>query len=196
MFDLSKYGVFKSVDENSYKHNCLYLALQAGGLSDTKLQELRLTLRNRHIHKCDLSNVCNALEINIELISIRTDGKKSDVEHYPQAPHIEYDEKYNLVLVKGHYFINDYTELTSYSLEHYEEIKDIKACNKIFKKYNDKYNKSNDRFIKSFQSFKMLMDNVDKFITPMELTDEVLNTQFYDKVDVDKHLNIIQKTAD
>ena len=27
------------------------------------------------------------------------------------------------------------------------------------------------------------MDNIDKPITPMELTDEVLNTQFYDKVD-------------
>ena len=26
------------------------------------------------------------------------------------------------------------------------------------------------------------MDNVDKLITPMELTDEVLNTQFYYKV--------------
>ena len=76
-----------------------------------------------------------------------------------------------------------YTELTSYSLEHYGEIKDIKGCNKIFKKYNDTCNKSNDRFIKSFQLFKMLMDNVGKLITPMELTDEVLNTQFYDKVD-------------
>ena len=52
-----------------------------------------------------------------------------------------------------------------------------------FKKYNDKYKKCNDRFIKAFQLFKMLMDNVDKLITPMELTDEVLNTQFHDKVD-------------
>ena len=86
-------------------------------------------------------------------------------------------------LLKGHYFINDYTELTSYILEHYEEIKDIKNCNNIFKKYNDKYNKYNDRFIKAFQLFKMLMDNVDKLIAPMELTGEVLNTQFYDKVD-------------
>ena len=65
IFDLSKYGVFKTVDRNNYKHNCLYLALQAGGLSDTNLQELILTLRNRHIHKCDVSNVCNALETNI-----------------------------------------------------------------------------------------------------------------------------------
>ena len=87
--------------------------------------------------------MCNALEINIELISIRTDGKKSDVEHYPQSSHTQYDEKYKFGLVKGHYFINDYTELTSYSLYNYEEIKDIKDCNKILQKYNDKYNKSN-----------------------------------------------------
>ena len=38
------------------------------------------------------------------------------------------DEKYNLGLVKGHYFINDYTELTSYCLDNYEELKDIKDC--------------------------------------------------------------------
>ena len=70
----------------------MYLALQSGRLSDIKLQELILTLRSRHIHKCDLSNLCNTLEINIEIISIRTDGKKSGVEHYPQSPHIEYGE--------------------------------------------------------------------------------------------------------
>ena len=73
------------------KHNCLYLALHAGGLSDIKLQELILTLRHRHIHKCDISNCCNALEINTELIPVRNDNK-SDVDHCPQSPHIEYDE--------------------------------------------------------------------------------------------------------
>ena len=86
-------------------------------------------------------------------------------------------------LVKGHCFINGFTELTSYCLETYEEIKYIKDCNKIFKKYNDKYKKCNGRFIKAFQVFKMLIDTGDKLIIPMELTDEVLNTQFYDKVD-------------
>ena len=39
----------------------------------------------------------------------------------------------------------------------------------------------------------MLMDNVDKLITPMELTDEVLNTQFYDKVDDYKTLEYNKK---
>ena len=82
IFDLSKYGIFKTVDRNNYKHNCLYLASQAGGLSDVKLQELILSLRNRHIHKCDLENVCKTLEIHIELISLRNDGETNRVEHY------------------------------------------------------------------------------------------------------------------
>ena len=79
-------------------------------------------------------------------------------------------------LVKGHYFKNGYTELTSYSLSNYEEIKDIKDCNKTYRKFTDKHKRGTDRFIKAFQLLKMLMDNVGKLITPMELTDEVSNT--------------------
>ena len=61
---------------------------------------------------------------------------KNDLEHYPTCPYIEYDEKYNLGLVKGHHFIIAYTELTYYCLDHYEEVKHIKYCNKIYKKLN------------------------------------------------------------
>ena len=178
IFDLSKYGIFKIIDNRNYKHNCLYLALQPGELSDIKLQELILTLRNRHFHKCGLSNLCNTLEIHIELISLRSNGENR-VEHYGK----DFNGTYNLGLVKGHYFINDYTPLTSYCSENYEEIKDIKDCNKTFKKYNDKYKKCNDIFIGAFQTFKMLIGTGGKLIIPIELTDEVLNTQFYDKVD-------------
>ena len=50
-------------------------------------------------------------------------------------------------------------------------------------KINDKYKRGNDRVIKAFQVFKVLIENVDKLIIPMEMAEEVLNTQFYDKVD-------------
>ena len=75
IYDLSKYGFFfKSVDQGNCNHSCLYLALQAGGLSDIRLQELVIALRHRIIHKCDLINVCDTLGIHIELISIKNDG--------------------------------------------------------------------------------------------------------------------------
>ena len=85
----------------------LCLVLEAGGLCDIILQHLILTLRHRTIHKCDLSNVCNVLEINIELMSLRDDNEASRVEHYPQHPSVEYAESYELGLVDNHYFIND-----------------------------------------------------------------------------------------
>ena len=98
-------------------------------------------------------------------------------------------------MVKGHYFINDYTELTSYCLGNYEEIKDIKDCNKMYRNNHEKYMRGSGRVIKAFQVFKMLMANVDKLITPVELTDEVLNTQFYDKVDDYKTLEFNKKNC-
>ena len=58
----------KSLLETTMYTIAYFFALEAGGLSDVNLQQLILTLRNRAIHECDLSNVCNLLEINIELI--------------------------------------------------------------------------------------------------------------------------------
>ena len=110
----------------------MYLALKTGGLSDIKLQHLILSLRNRTIHKCDLTNVCNVLEINIELLSLKGAEVKSRTEHYPAG--IDFQEQYNIGLVTNHYFINDTTELTAYSLDHYDETKDIGDCHLIYKK--------------------------------------------------------------
>ena len=196
IYDLDKHGIFKTVDRNSYKHNCLYLALQAGVLSDIQWQGLILTLRKWTIHKCDLSNVCNTLEINIELISVRNDGKKSDVEHYPNSPHIEYNETFKLGLVKGHYFINGTTTLTSYCLGKYKEVKYIKGCNHFCRETHDKYKGSNDRFITAYHLVNILMNNVDKLVAPMNLTDESLNTQFMIKLKSIRHWNIIKIIAD
>ena len=39
-----------------------------------------------------------------------------------------------LGLVKNNYFINDYTELISYCLENYEEVKDLRDSNTICNK--------------------------------------------------------------
>ena len=68
-------------------------------------------------------------------------------------------------------------------LEHHEEINESNILNIAIQYiiiFNDKYKKGNDIFIKAFHIFKILTDTVDKLIIPMELTDEVLNTQFYD----------------
>ena len=66
----------------------------------------------------------------------------------------------------------------------------------MYRESNDKYKRGNDRVIKTFQVFKVLIENVDNLISSMEMTDEVLNTQFYDKVDDCKTLEYNKRIAD
>ena len=141
------------------------------------------------LSKCDLSNVSDTLETHIELISLKSDGL-SRIEHQGK----DYDGKYNLGFVENHYFLNDYTELTSYSLENYEEIKDLKESSTICKKYYER-DKTGKRFITSFQLFKILMGSTVSLITPMELTCDIMSTQFYDRVDDYKTLDYNKKNC-
>ena len=173
----------KNIDRNNYRHNCVYSALKAGGLSDVELQHLILTLRNRTIHKCDLNNECNVLEINIAITSLKDAEVKSRTEHYPAG--IEFQEEYNIGLVNNHYVINDTTDLTAYSSDHHDEVKDIDDCHLIYNKTGKYHNKekTGTRFIKVLQLFKILKIMMVSLLPPMHLTEEIMHTQFYDKVD-------------
>ena len=65
------------------------------------------------------------MDINTELISLRDDGTNK-VQHYC-VPYIG-SEHYKLGLVNNHYVINTTTNVTSYCLEHYEQVKHISDC--------------------------------------------------------------------
>ena len=50
--DLTKYGIYKATDKADYDNNCFYNALEAGGLTDLKLQLLKHYIINRSTPKC------------------------------------------------------------------------------------------------------------------------------------------------
>ena len=54
-------------------------------------------------------------------------------------------------------------------------------------KYYERDN-TGKRSIKAFQLFKILINNIGSLIIPIPLTEEVMRTQFYDKVDEYKTL--------
>ena len=51
-----------------------------------------------------------------------------------------------------------------------------------------KRNKIGKQCMKAFQLFKILLNNIGNLIVPIPLTEEVMRTQFYDKVDEYKTL--------
>ena len=67
---------------------------------------------------------------------------------------------------------NGTTYLIAYSLEHYDEVKDIVDCHLIYNNTDTYYNhdKTGTRCIEAFQLFNILTINTGKVITPMPLT--------------------------
>ena len=79
-------------------------------------------------------------------------------------------------------FLIEKTNFTSYCLNHYVDVKDIKGCNNIWTKFNNEYKKSNSKFIDSFKLMKILLENRDILLEPICYNEEIMKTQFYDKV--------------
>jgi len=151
-FNLSKYGIFKKEDINkdTYKNNCLFIALENGGMNNIKLNNLKSFVNNRNIPICKLKEITEKLDITINLKRIRKDGNKK-TRNFTYGNNKK--EIYNIGLIDEHYFIIDNTNITSYCLKNYNDVKHIKDFNKMYKKNY----KSNKNFIDSFNVIDLLI---------------------------------------
>ena len=146
-FDLSKYQIYKAEEQVDYD-NCLTFALKQGGLCDEKLEKLRLLTKTDNIPVCKLKEICEQLQIRINLKKT----KKGDYGFFNYGE--QFEETYTIGLLDEHYFILDDAKITSYAIKNYHEIKDIKDWHKIAK---DDLKRRNDRFIDSFSAIKILI---------------------------------------
>ena len=60
-----------------------------------------------------MKNICDDLSLRIRLTSVRNDGD-TRVDYYGDP---EAEDRFNIGLYNDHYFINDRTNITSFSLE-------------------------------------------------------------------------------
>lgn len=191
-FNFSRYGVYKNVKKNNYNDNCLYLALKHGGLTQDKLNELKTVVLNRCVPLCKLNQICDMLNINIHLRFLK--GDKVDVKNYGDVK----NETYKIGLLDNHYFIIEKTEINSFCLENYDEIKNLERCNEINKvriKKGKKYYNREKKFIDSFNVVKILLNNKDRLLKKIVYGDDILKTQFYDQSFDFDNLNYDEKTS-
>jgi len=181
-FDFTRYDIFKNDDEFNYDNNCLYIALLNGGLKTDKLEMLKRFVVNRVVPKCKLKDVCETLNISIKLTSINKD-LTSRTENIGDKNNFNGEDHYNIGLVEEHYFIIEKTNITSYCINHYEDIQNMSERNKIYKycKTSNKYKYSIERFISSYELVKLLLQNKDKLLETIKYDEKIMNTQFYDK---------------
>ena len=177
-FDLTKYGIYKATDKADYDNNCFYNALKAGGLDDFKLQLLKHYILNRSTPKCVIKQVCIDLLICVKVRTINNDGK-SRTEVFGEKTNAQY----NIGLVDEHYFIIDKTDITSYCIKNYNTVKDLENCHMIWNNYKGEYKRANNKDIDSFALIKLLLEDKDTFLDRITCDEQIMKSQFYDKVD-------------
>jgi hypothetical protein len=178
-FDLSRYGIYKTNNPENYNDTCLIVALRNGGLHESKIESIKLMVKNRIIPKCDISKICDLVKIQIEY---KTENTKNKCIFGKQ-----YDEKYVIGLLDDHYFLVEPTNITAYSIQNYEEVKDIENFNEIYTHYTTKkgksYEKSKTRGISSFQVVQELLKK-STLLQKITMEDQLIaSTQFYSMID-------------
>jgi hypothetical protein len=178
--DFTRYGIFIEIDKKNYEDTCLIYALRMGGLEEDKIEKIKLMVKNRIIPKSDFEKLCEVIQSKIILkiedndqsVNRKTFGKK-------------YDRTFNIGLLDEHYFIIDKTDITSYALQNYFELKDEDDFNYITGIQKQNYfNKDKNRVIDSFDAIKILLENKNKLIEEIsyDCIELIGDTPFYDSV--------------
>jgi hypothetical protein len=181
-FNLSRYGIYalgEEAGEYRYTQTCLVDALLNAGLPQQKVFHLKNCIVNRVIPKCKLNTVCDLIKSKIIL-----------KQHDPKNGHTktvygkQYETTYHIGLIEDHYLVVEPTEITTrFALENYHAVCDKKDFHKIYRQHNQLYKRCNDRFLDSFDIVKVLLEQKDKLLKEMSISDQyIASTQFYDKV--------------
>jgi len=170
--DLSRYQIYTAIThDDAINENCLIYALHVGGMKPQKLNQLKLMVVNNNLPICKLKEVCEKLDITIEL---KKDGYKNLIK-YGQG-----EEKYKIGLIAEHYFLIEQVKYTSYSIKNYFTVHDKKDFNRIINITPNQIKREN-RFISSFDLIKILVDNKESHLKEI-IRNDISDTTQYKRV--------------
>ena len=193
--DLKYLGIFSMNEINSSYHtylndNCLFWALKECGIEQDKLELLKTFVVNRNVPMSKLNIVCEKLGIQIKLRRLK--GKKKGYDQTETTTFGCSGDICNIGLLDTHYFVLKDSGVQKYALTNCFDIKatPTKDWTKICeKRSNGNYKYKQKETIDTFLLVKTLIQNRDKYLKPIEWTDEMIDTQYHDKVETFGDLN-------
>ena len=170
--DLERFGVFKTINSQNYDENCLVVALTNCGLTQRKVNRLKMMVLNRNIPICKLEMICQKLDICIVL---KRDGRTC--KYYGDKS----KQTFNIGLIDSHYFSIETVNITSYALKNYFKLKQKYGVD-FHDIYNGKHKRDKKRTIDSYKVITLLLENKHECLEKMTISNDVMTTQFYDKI--------------
>lgn len=184
---------------NINETGCLERALRAGGMSEDKLMKFKMMFNlradSKYVQTSNLSDIAEELDIMIKVKTLRltpdkkTGKIKSRIMKYGKND----NEVYDIGLLAKHYFLNDKTQYTGFSIKHHEKVKFMKNFNLFVEKKRTRYMKARVDdiktgrcFLSSFDLIRNLLDNEAKHLTPIDSSTEgILETIYLSRVSED-----------
>ncbi len=174
-FDFKQFGIYKVGEKANYNDSCLVDTFNVFGLEEKKLELLKSFVKNRNIPVCKLEDICDKLQVCIHL-------KKND-NRAKTVYGKKYETVYNIGLIENHYFPIIPINITSYAINHYEEIKHLERWNHVIKFDGKYYKYDKTRIIDSFEAIKLLVENKEILLQEIDFSNSsISSSQFYDKV--------------
>lgn len=106
-YDLEYCSIYRTVNKYNYKNSCFINVLIQAGISPDKINEMKHILINEYIPKNKLNEICQMLDISINLKFREKTGRKDiRITKYNKA----IKNIINVGLIEKHYFINNNNE--------------------------------------------------------------------------------------
>lgn len=164
--------------ENIQAENCLIYAFRLLNMNALKLDRIKKYIVGQKVILADLKQIADDLNIKI-ILHQRRNNNISTKSIYG----INNDETYNIALHSGHYFKYETTIYTSYYINNYNNLLNVKNANYIYKIRDGTYRRDAKRCINSLELIDLLTINKETFL--IEITNQTIN-------DYDKQFNPIK----
>lgn len=177
-FDLTEFQIYtqEQANKNKDNKNCFIHSLEQGGF---KNDEIYFIITGKDIPQRVIKQVAEKFNIYITIKRPETQNGKHNhhLKHYGNKE----NKHYELGLIEEHYFLIKKINMTSYSYENYDEVKNKKEWNLITDK-NGKKDKRETRFLSSYDLINKLIKDY-KFLTPINFNNSIDNIYVDDKLD-------------
>ena len=184
--DLTDFQIYDDLTDISFVfgNNCCFIqALISAGVSENIINEAKHIIINKTVPMCKIDELCILLKLHITVQRIED---KKNLKHYPcdskQYANILKKEPIKLGLIDEHYFHIKKTNITSYCIKNYEELKYENNPFNIRGKTDKKFRRDNNHFINSYDVIKLLLENKDTLLTPITKCNELYYTRYYDMI--------------
>jgi hypothetical protein len=161
--DLSRYQIYNQsqVNNNPNMEQCLMESLKLNNIPDYKIQRVKLAyISGTHIRKTDLKGIADIIDRDIILSTIDNVDSHKIRKKLIKAENKDDDLPIEIAIYLNHAFILEDTIYSKFSIDKYDELRDIEEFHRIVKinKINDKnyYVKSDESKINSLNLINKL----------------------------------------